>query len=69
MLLQNKQTGTLIEVLDVKALVNPAEGHIRGQIQEGQEEQEPEQFEKQNLAFPSGEELPKCWLDAEYQLK
>jgi hypothetical protein len=69
MLLQNKQTGTLIEVIDVKALVNPAEAQISGRVQEGQEEQDPEKFAKQNLIFPSGEELPKCWLDAEYQLK
>lgn len=69
MLLQDKQTGTLVEILDVKALVNPAENQISGRIQEGQEEQDPEKFAKQSLVFPSGEDLPKCWVDAEYQLK
>lgn len=69
MLLQDKQTGTLIEILDVESLVNPAEGHVSGQVQEGEEEQDPEQFAKQGLVFPSGESLPKCWLDAEYRLE
>jgi hypothetical protein len=33
----------------------------------GQEEQDPETFMKQNLVFPSGENLPLCWLDANYR--
>lgn len=69
MLLQDKQTGTLIEILDIESLISPAEDQISGQIQEGEEEQDPEKFAKQGLVFPSGESLPKCWLDADYQLK
>ncbi|NJN86172.1 MAG: acetyltransferase [Leptolyngbyaceae cyanobacterium SL_7_1] len=67
MLLQNKQTGTLVEILDVANLVNPAEQNIQGQVQSGQEEQSPEAIAKQELSFPSGEDLPRCWVDPDYQ--
>lgn len=69
MLLHNKQNGTLVEILDVQALINPAQSSIPGRIQDGQEEQAAEEFPKQDLVFPSGESLPKCWVDADYQLK
>jgi hypothetical protein len=69
MLLKDKQTGTLVAILDVESLINPAKAHTSGRDQEGQEEQEPEQFAKQDLIFPSGEPLPKCWTDAQYQLE
>lgn len=68
MLLQNKETGTTVEVLDVKKLIDPTEAEITGQVQEGQEEQDPEPIAKTNLIFPSGESLPRCWLDANYRL-
>ncbi|MCA1993188.1 MAG: acetyltransferase [Coleofasciculus sp. S288] len=67
MLLKEKQTGTLVEVLDLQALFNPTHSSIPGQVQAGQEEQNPTSFEKEGLKFPSGEELPRCWKDADYQ--
>lgn len=66
MLLKNKTSGTLVEVLDVQALIDPNKNSISGQTQAGQEEQNPETFEKEQLKFPSGEELPLCWMDANY---
>jgi hypothetical protein len=67
MLLQEKETGTLVEILDVQALVNPAEHNISGRVQDGQEEQDPESYGKDGLVFPSGESLPRCWMDADYR--
>ncbi len=67
MFLQDKQSGNLIEVIDVKALFNPTENVVPGKDQAGQEEQEPKSFEKEKLIFPSGESLPRCWVDANYQ--
>ncbi len=67
MLLQDKETGNLVEVLDVKTLVNPSQGEITAQAQAGEEEQDPAPIAKENLIFPSGEALPKCWTDADYQ--
>ena len=67
MLLQDKQTGNLIEILDLQTLINPNESAISARIQEGQEEQDPTQFSKTDLIFPSGENLPICWLEADYR--
>lgn len=67
MLLKNKELGTLIEINDLNALINPSVDKVTGQNQAGQEEQDPTPFEKTQLIFPSGEELPRCWLDADYK--
>ena len=58
---------TLIKVLDTGALFNPLETEIQGQQQSGQSEQPPSAFSKAQLMFPSGEPLPQCWLDPDYQ--
>lgn len=67
MFLKDKQTGTLVEVLDIESLFDPNKNSISGQTQAGQEEQNADSFEKNNLKFPSGEELPRCWMDTNYQ--
>lgn len=67
MFLKDKQTDDLIEILDIEALFNPTKTTISGQSQVGQEEQSPTDFPKESLKFPSGEELPVCWVDADYQ--
>jgi hypothetical protein len=67
MLMQNKQNGTLIEILDVAALVNPVENKILVSGQNGEEEQPPEKISKEEIVFPSGENLPRCWVDANYR--
>lgn len=67
MILQAKDSGSMVEVLDVKELINPATEEIKGQDQLGQEEQDPTSYKKTNLIFPSGEELPRCWVDANYR--
>ncbi|MDX2099735.1 MAG: acetyltransferase [Leptolyngbyaceae cyanobacterium bins.59] len=67
MLLKDKTTDTLVEILDITALINPVEANVTAQDQAGQEEQNPQSYLKQQLQFPSGEALPRCWVDAEYQ--
>jgi hypothetical protein len=69
MFLQDKQNGTLIEIQDVKTLFNPNEHAISGRNQSGEEEQDLMDYEKVGLAFPSGEDLPRCWIDVNYQVK
>ncbi|HEY9300293.1 MAG TPA: acetyltransferase [Phormidium sp.] len=66
MFLKSKQTGSLIQIHDTQSLINPNEQEISGQDQEGQEEQNTTTYSKQELVFPSGESLPRCWLDANY---
>ncbi|NJK39904.1 MAG: acetyltransferase [Oscillatoriales cyanobacterium RM2_1_1] len=67
MLLKYKKSGNLIEVSDVLMLIDPNQSQIWGQPQAGEEEQPPEPIEKTQLMFPSGEDLPQCWLNANYQ--
>lgn len=69
MLLKDKQTGALLKVLDADSLIDPNKQTIIARSQDGQEEQDPEEFAKSNLAFPSDENLPECWLNANYQAK
>ncbi|WP_069789499.1 acetyltransferase [Cyanobacterium sp. IPPAS B-1200] len=66
MLLQNKRTRNLVEVIDLQSLTDPNDSRILIQIQAGEEEQDPEPMKKKNLNFPSGEDLPICWLDVNY---
>lgn len=67
MLLQEKESGDLIEILDVEALISPTKQEVPGKNQAGQEEQETATFAKSKLVFPSGETLPRCWTDENYK--
>lgn len=67
MLLKDKKSDGLIEINELEQLINPQEEQVMGQEQAGQEEQEPESFMKKDLVFPSGETLPRCWLDSDYK--
>lgn len=67
MLLHDKKKDVLVEVLDLVALIDPNQDKISGQVQSGQEEQDPDSSLKADLIFPSGESLPRCWVDANYR--
>lgn len=67
MLLKNKENGTLVKILDTDELIDPSRSEVKGKVQEGQEEQDAEDFSKEQLIFPSNENLPRCWLEANYQ--
>ncbi|MCX7596651.1 MAG: acetyltransferase [Fischerella sp.] len=67
MLLQIKDTGELIKIQDVQELIDPSIDSIRAKEQQGEEEQALESYKKENLVFPSGENLPRCWMDANYR--
>jgi hypothetical protein len=69
MFLYNKTSETTVEIKDLETLFNPLRNEIEGQIQEGQEEQDPQAFPKQDLTFASGEPLPRCWVDPDYRTK
>jgi hypothetical protein len=67
MLLQKKENGTLVEIIDIQEIISPNKLKVMARVQAGEEEQDPELIQKQSLIFPSGESLPRCWIDAEYQ--
>lgn len=67
MYLKQMRSGDLVEVMDLAALFDPCAVAVRGRIHAGEELQDPTDFAKTELAFPSGEALPRCWLDADYR--
>lgn len=67
MYLQNKQNGDLVEILDIRSLVDPSKNQIAGRYHAGEEIQDPENFTKSDLLFPSGEALPQCWTNPAYR--
>jgi hypothetical protein len=66
-LLQKTADGTLVEILDLQEIIDPSQDRVMGRVQSGQEEQDPESVQKQSLNFPSGESLPRCWIDPDYR--
>jgi hypothetical protein len=67
MYLKDRTSGDMVEVLDTAALVDPCTGLLAGRLHAGEELQDMETFAKQDLEFPSGEALPRCWMDARYR--
>ena len=67
MYLKHKTSGNAVEVLTLDALFDPSRTMIQGRFHAGEELQDPAPFAKAELAFPSGESLPRCWLDAHYR--
>lgn len=67
MYLKNKQSGDMVEILDISSLVDPGQSKIAGRYHAGEEMQDPENFVKADLLFPSGEDLPRCWTDPHYK--
>ena len=67
MFLRNTQTGDLVEVLDLSDMVDPCRVSIEGRLHAGEELQDPAEFKKTKLGFPSGEPLPRCWVDPNYR--
>ena len=67
MLLKQKSSGHMVEVLSMVDLINLNRSEIVGRYQEGEEQQDPEKFNKSDLVFLSGEALPRCWTDPHYR--
>jgi hypothetical protein len=66
MFLKTTQDGSLMEVLDLQQLFDPFAKRVLGRLHAGEELQDAEPFAKSDLLFPSGEALPRCWVDADY---
>ncbi|HFD91660.1 MAG TPA: acetyltransferase [Gammaproteobacteria bacterium] len=67
MYLKDRQSGDLVEILEMDELVDPCTSTVPGRLHAGEELQEPAQFAKTDLVFPSGEDLPRCWRDPHYR--
>jgi len=67
MYLKRKSDGHLIEVLSLNDLFAPTHPTVVGRLHYGEEIQDAEKFPKSDLSFPSGEDLPRCWVDVHYR--
>ena len=67
MFLQHQPSGALVEILSIQSLFDPNQVKVEGRFHAGEEMQDIEYFTKSHLEFPSGELLPKCWLDSHYR--
>lgn len=66
MFLTYRPDGSLVHVKSLEALLDPFVTTVEGRFHAGEEIQDPQAFLKHELCFPSGEELPRCWLDPDY---
>lgn len=66
MFLKTRQDGSLMEVLNLQQLFDPFATAVDGRLHAGEEVQDQELFAKTDLLFPSGEALPRCWVDPAY---
>ncbi len=67
MFLKHKGNGDLVEVMDLSGLFDPGISTLQARFHAGEEMPDPEIFDKGDLVFPSGEALPKCWVDPDYK--
>jgi hypothetical protein len=67
MFLQLTKNSERVEVLDTAELFDPFKDSISGRLHRGEELQDPDRFSKADLSFPSGEALPRCWMDPHYR--
>lgn len=67
MFLKHMPTNDLVEVIDLSDVINPHSPTILARSHAGEVIQRPEHFPKTEMAFPSGESLPRCWVDGQYR--
>ncbi len=67
MYLKDRTSGDLVEITTLDTLFDPCRKHVQGRFHAGEELQDEQTFAKQELAFPSAEPLPRCWLDPRYK--
>ena len=68
MFLRDKNSGDLVEVMDVTQLIDPNRDSLKVVSHVGEERGDPVALHKSALTFPSGESLPTCWLDPHYRV-
>ena len=67
MYLKERHSGDLVEILDLAAVIDPCITTVPGRFHAGEELQDPQDFAKSELVFPSDEALPVCWTDPHYK--
>ena len=66
MFLKHVPTDDLVEVLDLSDVANPRSQTVRARSYDRVLIERTRNYLKTELAFPSGEPLPECWLSIHY---
>lgn len=66
MFMMERDSANLLKIENVEALWDPFESQLIARSQAGEEEQPSSPVDKSNLVFPSGEELPECWINPNF---
>lgn len=67
MFLKQIEADHLVEVLRPEELFDPTRPTFMGRLNIGEDMPDPSQFNKAQVCFPSGEPLPRCWVDVHYR--
>ena len=67
MFLKHVPTDDLVEVIDLTDVINPHSTTILARLHTDEVIRRAKKFPKTELAFPSGEALPLCWLTGHYR--
>jgi len=68
MFLRNTTNNDLAQVVALDELMDPNATKVTVRYHAGEEAGDPVGVNKADLCFPSGEPLPKCWLDVHYRV-
>ena len=68
MFVRNVSNGDLAQVVKQGELTDPNSTSVTVRYHAGEEAGDPVSVDKSGLVFPSGEALPKCWLDPHYRV-
>ncbi len=68
MFLKSKNSDNMVDVSRMSDLTNLYHDKVLGCYQNGEEMQDLQEFNKSELVFLSGEELPRCWTDPNYRV-
>ncbi len=67
MFLSHRDDNSLVEVLNLTQLFDPFSATVEARLHAGEELQDAAPFRKDELSFPSGETLPRCWTTPNYR--
>lgn len=67
MFLKQRHSDDLVEVLNTAELFDPFCTQFTGRLNCGEDLPEASQFQKDDVVFASGENLPDCWKNANYR--
>lgn len=68
MFIKDVSSGDLAEVVNMSELCDPNATTVTVRYHAGEEAGDPIAVSKSGMRFPSGEALPKCWLDPHYRV-